>query len=73
MGGGGKSYSPPTPPPPPPPPDLPAEGDSEEVRKARDNEQKALMAAKGRASTILTGPLGDSGTAEVRKHDLLGQ
>lgn len=75
MGGGGKSYSPPAPVAPPPPPDPPAEveGETEESKKARDNERKAQLAAMGRESTIITGSLGDSTQANVSKKQLLGQ
>ncbi|UZP67374.1 hypothetical protein N1030_17530 [Desulfovibrio mangrovi] len=73
-GGGGKSYSPPAPvAPPPPDPPKEVEGETEESKKARDNERKAQLAALGRDSTIITGALGDTSQANVNKKQLLGQ
>ncbi|GFM33006.1 hypothetical protein [Desulfovibrio subterraneus] len=73
-GGGGKSYSPPAPvAPPPPDPPKEVEGETVELKKARDNERKAQLAALGRESTIITGALGDTSQANVNKKQLLGQ
>ncbi len=72
--GGGKSYSPqavsaPVPPDPP----VESGGDTEAVRKARDNERKAQLAALGRNSTIISGTLGDTSQPNVAVKQLLGQ
>jgi hypothetical protein len=62
------------PPPPPPPPELPKEMDVA-ARTARSNERQRAALAAGRASTILTGPLGASDTAATTAagKTLLGQ
>jgi hypothetical protein len=62
--------SPPPPPPPPPPPtDSPADIAARDA-KAEADRQKRM--AGGKASTILTSPLGDTGDAPVARKVLLG-
>lgn len=47
--------------------------DTAQSLKAREDERKRALAAKGRKSTILTSPLGVTGSVETVKPSLLGQ
>ena len=53
---------------PPPPPDI----DDEEIRRKALEERQRLRKLKGRSSTILTGGLGASSEADLKKTTLLG-
>ena len=57
---------------PPPPPVTQQEADVE-ARRAQDEDSKRARVAKGRASTILTGPLASDENAKVQRKALLGQ
>ena len=60
-------------PPPPPPPEPPSTELSPEEKERIKKEQDAIRRKrKGRKSTILTGPLGDTEEAETEKKTLLG-
>lgn len=73
MGGIFSSPKPSAPPPPTLPPPIP-EKSAAEVRAAETETRKRAAAAKGRSSTILTGPTGLSDTNEAGgKKTLLGQ
>ena len=61
----------PAPPPPPPAPEPPPTRDDPEVSAAADAEKRRRLLARGRASTIIAGPLGDVTEANVGK-TLLG-
>lgn len=61
---------PPIPPLPPPPAPLPAPT-IDEARTKRMSDD-ALLARKGRAASILTGPSGDLGTPDTGTKKLLG-
>ncbi len=65
-------FSAPSPPPPPPPPPPPTRDDSA-VEEARRKQLEAARKARGRASTILTGGMGDESPAPVAKKSLLGE
>ncbi len=69
-------FSKPKPPPPPPkpiaPPPAPETADVR-VKAAGEAESKRARLAKGRQSTILTGPLGTTDQATVQRKTLLGQ
>lgn len=70
----GAIFNPPKPKVPKVPPPPPVERDIEpEVQQARDRRRRTLLAAVGRASTILTGPLGLTGDATIGRKTLLGQ
>jgi hypothetical protein len=57
---------------PPPPPAPPREPDSA-VQQARIDQQRRARAAQGYSSTIATGPLGLSASANTGFKSLLGQ
>ncbi len=70
----GAIFNPPKPKTPKVPPPPPIERDiAPEVQQARDRRRRTLLAAVGRASTILTGPQGVLGEATVGRKTLLGQ
>jgi hypothetical protein len=70
MGGIFSAPSAPAPPPPPPPP---PEKSAEEVRAAEQDARRRAAGAKGRASTILTGPTGVGDAETGGKKMLLGE
>lgn len=63
--------APKAPPPPPPPVPLPKETQPD-IRQQMAAQQEAAAKRKGRARTILTGQLGDTGPAPVVRSTLLG-
>lgn len=63
--------SPPKPKSPPPPAPVPT-GDDPAVQDARRKEREAAQRRKGRASTILTNPLGDTSSAQTKVTKLGG-
>lgn len=56
----------------PPPPPVDAKEQAEAVKRAQDSEQKRKALAKGRQSTLLTSPLGDTSQAQTTNKTLLG-
>ena len=68
---GGSPKMPATPAAPPPPPPVKATPDKEQkAGRARDLETQRAALSKGRESTILTGPLGLTEAAKVKKQTL---
>ncbi len=63
--------APKAPPPPPPPAPLPVETQPDIRQKVQADLEKAAN-RKGRASTILSGQLGDTATPTLAKTTLLG-
>ncbi|WP_245791001.1 hypothetical protein [Desulfovibrio litoralis] len=72
MGGSSPSMPEVAPAPTPPPVVAPISADQDAAR-AGDNERKRRLAASGRSDTILTGGLGDTGTATAGGKKLLGE
>ena len=62
----------PPPPPPPEPPEPPPTRDDPRVNEEATALRKRRLARKGRKSTILTGPMGDTAKANIGKKTLLG-
>lgn len=54
----------------PEPPPKPADS---EVQQARERSRRKSLAARGRSSTILTGPQGVTSQANTQRKTLLGQ
>ena len=57
---------------PPPAPEVTEITSDDNVKYAKSKERQKLAAMAGRQSTILTGGLGDTSTANVQKKTLLG-
>jgi len=73
---GGSSPSPAPPPAvvaPPAPVDTTDINSQASAKKAKEDEMKRQLAAKGQDSTILSGALGDTSQAPIKKATLLGQ
>lgn len=55
-----------------PPAPAAASADAKEVTAARDREKSRRYASEGKASTMITGALGDTSTASTSAKTLLG-
>ena len=62
----------PPPPAPPPMPEKPPMADDPRIAEAQTAERRRRLLARGRKSTILSGPMGDQSTANVGKTMLGG-
>jgi hypothetical protein len=63
-------FSAPSPPPLPPPPPPPPTPEDPAIKQRKEEVRLAALRRKGRASTILTGGVGDSTTAPVLRPKL---
>lgn len=71
---GGNKSNPAPPPPPPAPPRVPnRKADRDQTQAARTDEKQRAALSVGQKNTVLTGPLGDTTQANVKKKTLLGE